>query len=58
VLVLSALVALAMLTRVTADWLPRVQMNHYAYAGVAWALGVIIWAAIILPGVAKPDEES
>jgi uncharacterized protein involved in response to NO len=57
VLVLSALVALAMLTRVTADWLPRVQMTHYAYAGVAWALGVIVWAAIILPGVAKPDEE-
>ncbi len=58
VLVLSALVALAMLTRVTADWLPRVTMSHYAYAAIAWSLGVIIWAAAILPGVRVIDTSS
>lgn len=58
VLVLCALAVLAMLTRVTADWLPRVTMSHYAYAAVAWSLGVLIWAAAILPGVLKKDPSS
>ncbi len=57
VLVLCALISLAMLTRVTADWLPKVQMSHYAYAAVAWISGVLIWGAFILPGTAKANEE-
>ncbi|MBE2205533.1 MAG: NnrS family protein [Chthoniobacterales bacterium] len=57
ILVLCALFFLAMLTRVSADWLPKVQMNHYAYAAVAWATGVILWAICILPGVRKADAE-
>jgi uncharacterized protein involved in response to NO len=57
VLLLSALFMIAMLTRVTADWMPKVQMNHYAYAAVAWTAGVLIWAAFLLPGIAKADEE-
>jgi len=57
VLILCALIVLAMLIRVTADWLPEVQMSHYAYAAVAWISGVLIWAACILPGITKADEE-
>jgi len=57
VLVLCALISLAMLTRVTADWLPKVQMNHYAYAALAWISGVLIWGAFILPGVTKAGGE-
>jgi len=56
VLVLCALISLAMLTRVTADWLPKVQMDHYVYAAIAWISGVLVWAVFILPGVAKADE--
>ncbi len=54
---LVVLVVLAMLARVSADWLPRVQLAHYAYAAVLWSLGVVLWAAGILPGVMRPDEE-
>lgn len=58
VLVMISLVTLAMLTRVTADWMPDIRMNHYAYAALAWALGVLIWAAFIMwPGVRKADGE-
>ncbi|MFA7342696.1 MAG: NnrS family protein [Terrimicrobiaceae bacterium] len=57
VLLMSALITLAMLTRVTADWMPKVQMTHYAYAAIAWATGVIVWGAFILTGIAKGDEE-
>lgn len=56
-LILVALVTLAMLTRVSADWMPAVRLNHYAYAAVAWATGVLVWAVFILPGVARKDEE-
>jgi len=57
VLVLCALITISMLTRVTADWLPMRQMSHYAYAAVAWTSGVLVWAAFILPGITKADEE-
>lgn len=57
VLILCALFFLAMLTRVSADWLPKVQMNHYAYAAIAWTAGVLVWMARILPGVTRGDEE-
>jgi len=56
VLWLAALLTLAMLTRVTADWMPRLQMSHYAYAAIAWVSGVIVWAVFLLPGVAKADQ--
>ncbi|MFZ4777425.1 MAG: NnrS family protein, partial [Terrimicrobiaceae bacterium] len=56
VLWLAALLTLAMLTRVTADWMPTLQMSHYAYAAVAWVTGVIVWAVFLLPGVAKADQ--
>lgn len=57
VLTLTALVALAMLTRVSADWMPAIRMSHYAYAAVAWVTGVLVWAVFILPGVMRKDEE-
>jgi len=55
VLVLTALITLAMLTRVTADWMPDLRMNHYAYAALVWSLGVMVWSAAILPRVRCPD---
>jgi len=57
VLILTALVTLAMLTRVSADWMPAIQLSHYAYAAVAWAAGVLVWMIFILPGVRRKDEE-
>jgi len=58
VLVMASFVAVAMLTRVSADWMPALRLNHYAYAALVWIAGVITWAAVILPGVllAGSDE--
>jgi uncharacterized protein involved in response to NO len=55
--VFTALIVLAMLTRVSADWMPDVRMSHYAYAAVAWIAGALVWAIAILPSVRKPDDE-
>jgi len=44
-------------TPVTADWMPAVRMSHYAYAAVAWIIGVLIWATAILPGVRILDVD-
>jgi len=52
---LSSLIIIAMLTRVSADWMPDLRFDHYSYAAIAWILGVAIWAATILPAVRKPD---
>lgn len=57
VLLLTGLVAFAMLTRVSADWLPATQVTHYAYAALVWIVGVLIWAVRLLPAVALPDSE-
>jgi len=57
VLIMTSLLALAMLTRVTADWMPAIRLSHYAYAAVSWVLGVIIWAVAILPGIRRADGE-
>lgn len=55
VLILSVILPLAMLTRVSADWIPALRFDHYAYAAIAWAIGVGLWALTILPAVRKPD---
>jgi hypothetical protein len=57
VLTLTALLFLAMLTRVSADWMPTIRLSHYAYAAVSWAIGVIVWGVTILPGIRQADEE-
>lgn len=53
---LAVLMVLAMATRVSADWMPEVRLNHYAYAGLAWAAAVLIWVICVLPGVCDPDD--
>ncbi len=55
--ILCGLIVLAMLTRVSADWMPKVQMSHYAYAALAWIAGVLVWTAFILPGVTRADAK-
>ncbi len=56
VLVMLGLLILAMLTRVSADWMPEVRMTHYAYAAILWALGALWWAIRLLPAVRIADE--
>lgn len=57
VLFLTTLFAMAMFTRVSADWMPAASLHHYAYAALTWAAGVVTWAIFILPGVLRRDSE-
>jgi uncharacterized protein involved in response to NO len=54
---LIMLILLAMLTRVSADWMPALRLNHYGYAGLSWIAGVVVWMCTVLPGVTRADEE-
>lgn len=57
VLVMAGLVLLAAITRVTADWMPAVRTSHYAYAAIAWTIGVSLWAFFVLPSVRQADPD-
>jgi len=57
VLFMASFVAVAMLTRVTADWMPALRMGHYAYAALIWIAGVLLWGVAILPGVRVESSE-
>ena len=48
---------LAMTTRISGDFWPKVLSSHYSYGGVLWSLGVLIWAAYVLPKVWRRDAE-
>jgi len=50
-------IILAMLTRVSADWMPDVRFTHYAYAALVWALGTSVWAVRFLPAVRIADAD-
>ncbi|MCO5062348.1 MAG: NnrS family protein [Kiritimatiellae bacterium] len=43
-----ALITLAMLTRVAADWIPTRQYTHYAYAAITWIAGLLIWFGVMI----------
>jgi uncharacterized protein involved in response to NO len=55
--ILTGLIVLAMVTRVTADWMPDIRLTHYAYAALAWSLAAVIWTWRILPAVLRPDDD-
>ena len=57
ILILAACLTLAMLTRVSADWMPLRRMSHYAYAASVWIAGVMVWAGFFLPSVVREDVE-
>jgi len=52
-----ALVLLGLMARVSAEFLPHIQISHYLYAAFAWVVGLILWACWVLPGVMRPDPE-
>lgn len=55
--ILLGLMILALATRLSADWLPNVRLNHYGYAAATWITASIIWAASMLPAVRFHDHE-
>ncbi len=57
VYLLLGLVALAMLTRVSADWMPHIRMSHLGYAAMAWIIGVVGWGACQFRYLGREDDE-
>ena len=51
------LVLLGLLSRVSGEFLARIQMSHYLYAALSWVGGLVLWAWWVLPGVLRPDPE-
>ncbi len=56
--VMFGLVVLAMLTRVSADWMPATRFNHYAYAAMAWIPGALVWAWGLFRYLFSRDDEA
>lgn len=57
VYVLLGLLLLAMLTRVSADWMPDIRQSHLAYAATVWMIGVTVWGARFFRLLATEDSE-
>ncbi len=55
---MSLLFVLAMLTRVTADWMPEIRMSHYAYASICWVVAALVWLFKIGPGLRLSSDDS
>jgi len=51
------LILLAMVTRISGDFLPRVLASHYSYGSIIWILAVLVWAGYVLPKVRWPDTD-
>ena len=50
-------ILLAMTTRISGDYWPKVMASHYSYGAAGWMLGLLVWAAYVLPKVLRPDPE-
>ncbi len=48
---------LAMATRISGDFWPKVLASHYNYGAVTWVIAVILWALYVLPKVILRDPE-
>lgn len=51
------LMLLAMATRISGDFWPKIMVSHYNYGAALWFAGVALWAAVVLPKVLRPDPE-
>lgn len=53
--VVFTLITLAMVTRVSADWMPETRFTHYAYAALCWIPAAIMWGVNMFRYI--PGEE-
>ncbi len=51
------LLVLAMLARVSADFLPLERNSHLVYAGVIWLIAAVIWARALVPKLLIQGDE-
>lgn len=53
----ALLMLLGLAARISGDYLPGGQANHYAYGAVCWIGGALLWATCVLPRVRWADPE-
>ena len=53
----AVLMLAGLASRITGDFLPRIQTTHYFYGAACWMAGAIVWAICVLPRVLRPDPE-
>jgi uncharacterized protein involved in response to NO len=56
-IILSALLFLAMASRVTADLSPRARVIHLLAAAICWLAASLIWMIKVIPKVTVSEEE-
>jgi len=54
----AVLMLLGLASRISGDFLPGIQTNHYIYGAACWMAGVVVWAVCVLPRVVLPDPEA
>lgn len=52
-----ALVLIAAITRITADWMGERRFGHYAYAALVWTSGALIWLGALRSSFTRADVE-
>jgi uncharacterized protein involved in response to NO len=52
-----AVILLAMTTRISGDFWPKVLASHYSYGAGGWIIGLLVWAGYVLPKVLRPDPD-
>lgn len=52
-----ATMLLAMATRISGDFVPKIMATHYIYGAILWVVGVLIWGVVVLPKVLQADKE-
>lgn len=57
-IVALVLMFLGVVSRISGDFLPRIQTSHYNYGVVCWIAGLAVWARYILPRMVEPDRET
>jgi uncharacterized protein involved in response to NO len=48
---------IAMITRISGDFLPKIRISHYAYGAMVWIIGGSIWAWKTMGKIALKDAE-
>lgn len=54
----ALLMLLGLFSRVSGDFLPRLQTSHYFYGALCWLIGAVVWSARVLPRIVRPDPET
>ncbi len=50
-------IVVAALTRLSADFMPRVTISHYEYAAWSWAVGLLLWLVWHAPRFFNKDDD-